>query len=55
MTWPTEMTEREREAAEERAAIIAEGCKVTQDEAEARVIELWLRAKQRRLARSNAT
>jgi hypothetical protein len=44
------MTERDREVAEERAAIIADGCNVSQEEAERRTLDLWLKRKERQRA-----
>ncbi len=43
MPWPPEMSARDVEIAEERAAIIAEACKISQDEAEKRTIAIWER------------
>lgn len=40
MAWPPEMSEKDREIADERAAIIAESCKISQDEADKRTIAI---------------
>jgi hypothetical protein len=50
--WPSDMTERDREVAEERAAIIADGCNVSQEEAERRTLDLWIKRKERQRAQS---
>ena len=53
--WPSDMTERDREVAEERAAIIADGCNISQHEAEKRTLGLWLQRKERQRAQSQAS
>jgi len=55
MKWPSDMTERDREVAEERAAIIADGCNVSQEEAERRTLDLWIKRKERQRAQSQAS
>jgi hypothetical protein len=45
------MSARDVEIAEERAAIIAEACKISQDEAEKRTIAIW----ERRRGKSKAS